>query len=84
MAYKWSPPVALSSLALDRVSVAPDDVIVTNDELAALLVLGRVDYWWPPDPTSAGRYAFLDQRGGQARGLYGGAVVLSDSSALRS
>jgi len=56
--------------------------IVTNDELAALLVLGRVDYWWPPDPTSAERYSFIDQRGG-ARGLYGGAMVLPDLSALQ-
>ena len=80
---KWSPPVALSSLAVDREIIAADDVIVTNDELAALLVLGRVDYWWPPDPTSAERYSFTDQRGGQARGLYGGAPVLTDLSALR-
>lgn len=80
---KWSPPVGLSSLAIDRNIVAAEDLIVTNDELAALLVLGRVDYWWPPDPTSAERYAFIDQRGGQHRGLYGGAPVLPDSPALR-
>jgi len=79
---KWSPPVGLSSLTIDRKIVAPDDLIVTNDELAALLVLGRVDYWWPPDPTSAERYSFIDQRGG-ARGLYGGAMVLPDLSALQ-
>jgi len=79
---KWSPPVALSSLAIDRDIVGPDDLIVTNDELAALLVLGRIDYWWPPDPTSAERYTFTDQRGGHRRGLYGGAPVLIDSSAL--
>ena len=79
---KWSPPVALSTLAIDHDIVAPDDLIVTNDELAALLILGRVDYWWPPDPTSAERYAFTDRRGGQARGLYGGAPVLPDLPAL--
>ena len=71
---KWSPPVALSSLDIDRDIIAPDDVIVTNDELAAVLLLGRVDYWWPPDAESAERYAFTDRRSGQARGLYGGAA----------
>jgi len=80
---KWSPPIALSSLAIDRAIVTSDDVIVTNDELAALLVLGRVDYWLPPDQTSAERYAFTDRRGGAARGLYGGAPVLLDASSLR-
>jgi len=80
---KWSPPVALSSLTIDRDMVAPDDLIVTNDELAALLVLGRVDYWWPPDATSAERYAFIDQRESAPRGLYGGASVLADASSLR-
>jgi hypothetical protein len=67
---------------MDRDFIAPGDLIVTNDELAALLVLGRVDYWWPPDPESAERYSFIDQRG-QIRGIYGGAPVLSDSSQLR-
>lgn len=80
---RWSPPVALSSLTLDRNIIAPEDLIVTNDELAASLILGRVDYWWPPDPTSAERYGFTDQRGGQVRGVYGGAPVLSDLSAVR-
>ena len=80
---KWSPPVALSALDIDRNMIAPDDVIVTNDELAAVLLLGRVEYWWPPDAESAARYAFIDQRSGQSRGLYGGAPVLTDSSALR-
>jgi hypothetical protein len=79
---KWSPPVSLSSLDADR-EIAPDDLIVTNDELAALLVFGKVDFWWPPDPESAARYAFIDRRGGQFRGLYGGAAVLSDLSQLR-
>lgn len=80
---KWSPPVALSSVTIYRDLVTPDDLIVTNDELASLLVLGRADYWWPPDATSAERYAFIDQRGGQARGSYGGALVLQDLSALQ-
>lgn len=80
---KWSPPVALSSVSIDRKFVTADDLIVTNDELAALLVLGRVDNWWPPDQTSAERYSFVDQRGGQQRGVYGGAPILADSSALR-
>jgi len=80
---RWSPSVALSSLAIDRDMVAPDDLIVTNDELAALLVLGRMDYWWPPDSTSAERYTFTDQRGGQRRGIYGGAPVLPDLAAVQ-
>ena len=80
---KWSPPVALSSLDIDRNFIAQDDVIVTNDKLAALLLLGKVDYWWPPDPESAERYSFVDQQGGQTRGVYGGAPVLTDSSQLR-
>ena len=80
---RWSPPVALSSLAIDRNIIAPDDLIVTNDELAALLILGRVDYWWPPDPTSAERYAFTDQRGGQVRGALRRCAGANGSSALR-
>jgi hypothetical protein len=80
---RWSPSVALSSLAIDRDIVAPDDLIVTNDELAALLVLGRMDYWWPPDSTSAERYTFTDQRGGQRRGIYGGAAVLPELAAVQ-
>ena len=80
---KWLPPVSLSSLEIDRDIIGADDVIVTNDELAALLIIGRVDYWWPPDAASAERYAFTDQRGGKARGLYGGAPVLPGTPALR-
>ncbi len=78
---KWLPPVALSSLDLERAIVKPNDVIVTNDELAATSLLGRIDYWWPPDSESAARYSFLDERG-QAKGLYGGAPVITDSQQL--
>ncbi len=80
---KWSPPVALSSLALDRNTIGGDAVIVANDELAALLVLGRVDFWWPPDATSAERYGFAERRPGEARGIYAGATVLADSTAVQ-
>ncbi len=79
---QWQPPVALSSLDIDRHIITPGDVVVTNDELAALLLLGRIDFWWPPDATSAQRYSFTDPHG-QPRGLYGGAPLITDSSALR-
>jgi hypothetical protein len=80
---RWLPPVALSSLTLDRAIVMPTDVIVTNDELAARLVVGRADYWWPPDDNSAERYRFIDRQSGAARGQYGGALLVSDPSAIQ-
>jgi hypothetical protein len=78
----WSPPTALPSLdSSTRPSVAADDIVITNDELACLLLVGRVDYWWAPDATSAERYSM--RSGGGRRGNYGGGAVLVGSGAVR-
>ena len=71
----WAPTIGQASLDPATAPQVPDsDVVITNDELACLLRVGRIDYWLAPDATSLERFSLVTPRG--RRGMYGGAVAI--------
>jgi hypothetical protein len=71
----WSPPIAQSTFsALHAPSVAADDILISNDELASMLRIGRVDYWLAPGP--AAELLSYEASPGVRRGVYGAAELL--------
>lgn len=76
----WSPPVAQSTLDVRQAPrVAADDVVISNDELAAILRAGRLDYWLAPRP--AAQLLTYDTAERVRRGMYA-AAELVDADAL--
>jgi hypothetical protein len=78
----WSPPIAQSTFSARQApAVAADDIVISNDELASLLRIGRVDYWLAPGP--AAELLSYEASAGVRRGVYGAAELLR-SDALAS
>ena len=78
----WSPPIAQSTFStVHAPPVGADDIGVSNDELASLMRIGRVDYWLAPGPAAALlSYTAAD---GVSRGAYGAAELVDGDSLAR-
>lgn len=63
-----------------RAYVQPDDVIVSNDELACRFLVGRVDYWLVTSARILDRYTAGNA--GDRRGFYAGAKVVSSEAEI--
>lgn len=71
----WSPPIAQSTFSAQQAPVVgADDAVISNDELACLLRVGRVDYWLAPGP-AAELLTYQDAQH-QRRGAYGAAELV--------
>jgi hypothetical protein len=75
-----APTDALWQADVLRAVVQPTDVVVSNDELAADFLVGRVDYWLLTSPRTLERYTAV--RNGERRGFYAGATILADEAAV--
>ncbi|HEX8028253.1 MAG TPA: hypothetical protein VF491_07330, partial [Vicinamibacterales bacterium] len=72
----WSPPIAQSTFdARQAPSLDAADIVISNDELASLLRIGRVDYWLAPAP--AAELLTYETSDGAHRGAYGAAELIS-------
>jgi hypothetical protein len=78
----WSPPIAQSTFSARQApAVAPDDIVISNDELASMLRIGRVDYWLAPGP--AAELLSYEASAGIRRGVYGAAQLLGPDRLAR-
>jgi hypothetical protein len=59
----------------------PGETVVTNDEVACLFQLGRVDFWYAESQMDVDRYRLNTATG--PRGTYTGAHVLTDVNSTR-
>ena len=62
--------------------VASNEVVICNDELACLLILGKVDYWLLTGRPNTGQYAQPCEMG--ECGYYGGAAIIRSIETLVS
>jgi hypothetical protein len=80
----WFPTVGLEQpfdSGLTRPQ--PNEIVITNDELAALLTLGRSDYWLAPDDFAA-RFYSRRNASGSFEGIYAASHVLVSADELRA
>jgi hypothetical protein len=79
----WAPPVAQGALDDHHAPpIGPDDIVISNDELAGVWRLGRVDYWAAPDP-AAELLSFVAPDGVR-RGRYAASQVLQGADEVRT
>jgi hypothetical protein len=79
----WFPPVGLEHPFDFELSPQTDGRIFSNDELAAVLILGRSDYWIAPDDFAA-RFYGRRVESGQLHGIYAGSSVVASEGELRT
>src|ERR1044072_3530170 len=79
----WFPPVGLEHLFDAQMpKTATSEMVITNDELAALLTLGKSDFWLAPDEFLAQFYGRKTVNGFE--GIYAGSRVLASDDQLQS
>jgi len=82
--WAWYPTVGVEHpFDPQTPKLEPDELVVTNDELAALLILGRSDYWLAPDDFAARLYSRKISPT-QFEGIYAGSRVIVSEVDLES